>query len=183
MTPGTSGYSACSVPPFSLHRHRSGRFRFRSLGAISGLGLLGLLPGMQGCETVGGTGAVLSGVPRVESAAGDWDDVDNAVFIAAGKGEMAIEQSVQESPDARVYYLLTATDEPARVSVRRIGARRSEAREPCSLIGLPASSGAEQFQVEAAVGRFGNPTVERALIESIRERIHDLAGVDYAPVR
>lgn len=120
------------------------------------------------------TWPLLHGSAQVGASVGDWDDVDNAVSVAANKTEMAVVESRGEDGAVREYDLLTAADEPARVRVRRIGAAARAA-------GAPASPG--EFQVEANVGRFGNPAVERALIDHITARLHDLTGVDYAPVR
>ena len=60
---------------------------------------------------------LLTGPERSAEVHGDWDDVDNAVAVAAAKTEMAVvDQSTDENGD-RVYELLTIADEPARIRV------------------------------------------------------------------
>lgn len=123
---------------------------------------------------------LLTGPERSTLAHGDWDDVDNAVAVAAAKTEMAIvDQSTDENGD-RVYELLTIADEPARIRVRRVDPNPDPPPVPGRV--TPKST-PDRIQVSAKVGRMGNPGLEKRLIGHIKDRLSDLAGVDYAPVR
>lgn len=139
-------------------------------GVLSGMVCLGI----SGCGSAGDAPSLLLGMGTSGTSAGDWDDVDNAVAVAAGKCQMAVVEIRGVGEDEREYDLLTVTDEPARVR-----AQRTAGLSPSS--GSAASS--EQFQVRAHVGRFGDVAVEQSLIDHIKVRLRDLAGVDFAPVR
>jgi hypothetical protein len=105
---------------------------------------------------------------------GDWDDLDAAVEVAASKVEMSVLSSTDPSSNPRVFRLVTVTDEPGRLTVRRSPPTRPPGASP------PAP---ELFQVEASVGRFGDPQREQALIDAFRRRLEALAGVDFAPLK
>ncbi len=140
------------------------------IGTAIGIASLGL----SGCGSAGDARPLLLGMGSNATSTGDWDDVSNAVGVAAGKCQMALVESREVGEDEREYELLTVTDEPVRVRVRR-------AARPAPGRGEPAS--AERFQIRADVGRFGDLALERALIDHIKVRLSDLAGVDFAPVR
>ena len=96
-----------------------------------------------------------------------------AIAAAASKVEMTVSSRCDNSLSARVYKLATITDEPAQLIVRRKA-------------GLPpggTTKASEVLELEATVGLFGDRRQERALIEAVRERLGDLAGVDFAPLR
>lgn len=153
---------------------RSGR-KARALPATVALFALSAAVWVSaGCESNGRTETPYSGAAQVGSAIGDWEDVDNAVNVAATKTEMAVVEARDEGPNHREYDLLTSTDEPAHVRVRR---------HPRSTNAAEGRDAASEWNVEAHVGRFGNPKVERALLDHIKDRLLDLAGVDFAPVR
>lgn len=148
---------------------------FIMLATFAAVGCAGDAPGGS---LLGRT--LLAGPERSAEAHGDWDDVDNAVAVAAAKTEMAVvDQSTDENGD-RVYELLTIADEPARIRVRRLGLN---ADPPSARGRVTTKSTPDRIQVSAAVGRMGNPGVEKRLIGHIKDRLSDLAGVDYAPVR
>lgn len=135
------------------------------------LGACGVLAGCAADRSVP------AGVPAEEGGVlvnGDWDDVDAAVEAAVSKVQMTVVSSDDgEGSGPWVYQLVTITDEPARLVVRRPPGSAAPARV----------RGTETLQIEASVGRFGNPRQERALIAALRERLGDLAGVDFAPIR
>lgn len=118
-------------------------------------------------------GPLLLGAGERESAVGDWDKVDASVAVGVSKVEMAVVSQRDSAPNERVYELVTSTDEPARLTVRRTDGAGAAAR----------ASGPQVIDLFAQVGRFGNAEREKALIRAVRARLGDLAGVDFAPIR
>ena len=101
---------------------------------------------------------------------GDWDDIDAAVIVAARETEMAVERQAAGRDENRWtrFYLRTSTDEPVELTMTRLE------RGP---------RGLENIEARAKVGRFENAKREAQLIEAVRRRVKDLAGVEHAPVR
>jgi hypothetical protein len=97
----------------------------------------------------------------------DWDDVDAAVEVALHHVQMAKDHE-EVSPDEleRRYYLVTITDEPALLTLRR----------------KDIEDGPQMIMLEASVGRFGDPGREAGLVRAVRHRLKALAGVTHAPV-
>lgn len=107
---------------------------------------------------------------------GDWDDVEAAVQVAAGRSEMAIVHVVglrlnpaeaARVPTRRcVFELRTAGDEPVRLEFRA-----ASTTDPGDIV------------AEAHVGRYGDRGREEHVLAEVRRRLADLAGVDWAPIR
>lgn len=97
----------------------------------------------------------------------NWSDTDAAVEVALHQMQMAKDHE-EISPDEleRRYYLVTITDEPARLTLRRD-----------SLSDQP-----QLIRLEANVGRFGDPVRETHLVRAVRHRLKALVGVTHAPV-
>ena len=97
----------------------------------------------------------------------NWNDADAAVEVALHQVQMALEHE-EISPDEleRRYYLVTITDEPAQLTLRR------QTVEP----------GPQPITFEASVGRFGDPARESRLIRAVRHRMKVLVGKTHAPV-
>lgn len=98
----------------------------------------------------------------------DWDDVDAAVYVAASKVEMAILERQDVGPDTAIYSLMTVRDEPVTLRIER---------KP------PPSAGGGGVAMTCIVGRFGDRAREEALMGGVGQRLEDLHGKDYAPVR
>jgi hypothetical protein len=101
---------------------------------------------------------------------GDWNDLDAVVELAASVNEMAVVSTdwPVDSPESqRDYELVTAGDEPVRMTFVRKG----------------ASSGGIEMEARAKVGRFGDARREGRLLEAVRVRLRELEGVDSAPTR
>ncbi len=96
-------------------------------------------------------------------AAGDWDDVEASISVAAGRSQMAVESIARPGPDRIVAALVTIRDEPVRLG--------ATLRADGSIL------------FECTVGRFGRPDSERELLRAVTRRLSDLHGRDSAPVR
>ena len=132
-----------------------------------GILMLWLACGTGGCSSSHAKSRLrLSDVHQtVES---DWDDSDAAVEVALHSCDMAMDhKEVNDNGLERRYYLMTNTDEPAVLIVRRHEA---------------IFDGKQTITIEAHVGRFGDENREAHLIRAVRHRLKVLAGVDYAPV-
>lgn len=109
-------------------------------------------------------------------AHGDWDDVDASVEAAVGRNEMAIVRRISlelepaEAVDIptrrRAFDLVTSDDQPARIKFV-----------------AKTTTDPGDIEVFARVGRFGDRAREESLLRAVRERLEDLAGRDFAPMR
>lgn len=81
-----------------------------------------------------------------------WGDVDAAVRKVCSEHELAVLETVRESDTARVYRLVSVRDEPGEVRVEIEGG------------GAPV----RLTLVDASIGRFGMPELEREMEEAIR---------------
>ena len=131
------------------------------------MALLGPLAGPVGCESVQLTKPLAIFNTRHDVRA-DWDDTDPSVEVALHQVQMALDHKERNDADTeRRYILLTHTDEPAILILRREQA---------------IENGFQTITLEAHVGRFGDPDREDRLVRSVRHRLKSLAGVDHAPV-
>jgi hypothetical protein len=106
------------------------------------------------------------------TATADENDIDASVEVAVGLHEMAVVRTLGGNADpavVRVYELITVTDEPGSLEVRRENASGSQQPAPLTL--------------RARVGTFGDPPREAALLKSVKRRLEQLAGVEVAPIR
>lgn len=109
--------------------------------------------------------------PGTMTIRADWNDVDAAVEIAITRAEMAILRRTAEpadQPEQIRFELLTMMDERGVLTVTR-DAGAGDAMIPIHL--------------EARVGHFGDPAREQVLLRAMADRLEQLAGVDYAPLR
>ncbi len=107
---------------------------------------------------------------------GDWDDLKAAIDYAAGIQEMAFVREVAfqleplevaELPTRRRWFdLVTVGDEPVKLSFRAMSSA-----QPTDMV------------ITARVGRFGDGPRERQLLDTIKTRLDQLAGVDVAPIK
>jgi len=97
---------------------------------------------------------------------GDWDDIEAAVLAAASEREMALVRADSIDEQTLAYRLRTIGAEPAVLMIRRTGEKGGRAR----------------VQARCAVGRFGDPRRERALLDAFARRLRDLAGVRTRPL-
>lgn len=118
----------------------------------------------MGCETGSAPLPTLGGDAAVADASGDWDDVDAAVTHAVGEVDLAVVERLATTPDRAEYRLLSVRDEPGVLTIERRPDRPN-------------------LLLEARVGRWGNPGVERGLIEALRKRLAQLRGVETAPLK
>jgi len=111
------------------------------------------------------------------TAIADWNDVDAAVSVASGKLSFSLESSETPDESTRRYRLLTVNDEPVDLEiVRGIGGAASAS-------GSSKSFGPTTMTIQCRVGRFGDERKEEQFINAIRQRLGDLTGVDFAPIR
>jgi hypothetical protein len=96
---------------------------------------------------------------------GDWDDLEAAVLVAAGKAEMAVLMVGTSGPSEFRAELTTTTDETAKLTVIR------GADDP------------DRLDAACRVGHFGDAEVERRLIGHLSRRLAQLHGREWAPVR
>jgi hypothetical protein len=98
----------------------------------------------------------------------DWDDADASVEVALHQVQMALDHIERDEQGLECrYYLLTTTDEPATLTLRR---------------DKVVFDGPQTITLEAHVGRFGDKTRENQLIRAVRHRLKSLAGKTHAPV-
>jgi hypothetical protein len=119
--------------------------------------------GSDGTRAVAGRAATEPRPPTVRSVTGDWDDVEAAVIVGAAKAEVAILWPPTVEPDRQVYELLGVAGEPGRLE--------ASLAEDGSIV------------LTCSIGRFGNPAAESRLVRAVAQRLRDLHGRDYAPLR
>jgi hypothetical protein len=111
------------------------------------------------------------------TAIADWNDVDAAVSAASGKLSYALETSETLDDSTKRYRLLTVTDEPVDLEIiRGIGGSASAS-------GSSKRYGPTSMTIQCRVGRFGDERKEQEFVGAIRQRLGDLTGVDFAPLR
>lgn len=100
-------------------------------------------------------------------ARGEWGDLDAAVRFAASRHQMAVVSITDEGSDRREYELQTIREEDVIVVITTRGRPAADPRDSVDV------------RIWAAIGRFGDPEREQALVTTIRDRLQDLVGVDY----
>ena len=102
---------------------------------------------------------------------GDWDDVETAVRTGCSQAEVAVLQLIRLDDTHLRFELLTITDEPGtlEVSLTPQSDPAAQKSEPSILL-------------EATVGRFQDKAWAERLIGRVARRLHDLHGVDVAPI-
>jgi hypothetical protein len=142
--------------------------------------LLFVVAAAGGCKSdppgavAGGNGMLASA--STDSVDADYDDIDAAVGVAAGKNEMAVvwANGVTDSP--RRFYLRTVRDEPVYLFIgRQPSFDRPPARDP------KAPDPGEHLLMRCTVGRFGDERREEDLLDAVRKRLDELHGKDWAP--
>jgi hypothetical protein len=140
--------------------------------------LLGFSCLLSGCS---GPGWAQLGGPSTGTtvqAIGDWNDLDAALELAAPSVELALEHA--ESPaefrgrTQRVWTLRGIRDETATVT-----ATAGESGDDRSL----QRAGTIPITLSASIGNLGDSTRERTLLNTMKQRLGKLAGVDFAPLR
>ena len=134
----------------------------RAARFIAAIGLLAL----GGCAAPPHFVQASSSIPPTV-VPGDWHDVDASVHVGASEVEMAIIGREELDPDAVLYTLVTVRDQPVSLRVER----------------PRAAAHPDEMRMTCVVGRFGNAAAEQALIARVRQRLRDLSGKDYAPIR
>lgn len=116
-----------------------------------------------GCAAGPETPAPEAPQPAHEMSRGDWDDVEAAIWTAAGQLEIAVER-IEPGEDVLRATLRTVRSEPVTVTARRTAGGR--------------------IALEAQFGRFPEPDSRaQRLVEAISQRLAQLAGVGHAPVQ
>jgi hypothetical protein len=133
-------------------------------------------PGRQGAE--GARRAAEADQPARAVVRGDWDDVEAAIWTAAGQMEIAVEriEGGGRGEDTLRATLRTVRSEPVTLVARRLsgdaegtGGQRAEG---------------ERIELEAQFGRFPDPDDRaRRLVELMERRLGQLQGVGAAPIR
>lgn len=97
---------------------------------------------------------------------GDWDDIGPAALVAASQCQMAIVAWPETVPGkVREMELVTIRDEPAHLRFETSGVA-----DPRTIDAL------------CKVGTYGDRDMERQLLDSVRSRLAQLKGKDWAPV-
>jgi hypothetical protein len=137
---------------------------------------------LVGCSSNVG---VTEGVGLLPSAStsevnADYDDIDAAVAVAAGKNEMAVLWSNQRSESPRRFYLKTVRDEPVYLF---IGRQPSFEPPRPSQRNQTGAKPPEDLVMRCTVGRWGDDRREEDLLDAIEDRLDELRGKDAAPIR
>lgn len=135
----------------------------------------------SGLWTMSAAGALAGGcasVPRIPPAPegpaertvlADWDDAEAAARVGLRQVGVADLRVDRPAPGKLVYHVLTASDQPGTLTLERLAS--PEAADPV------------EVRIDAAIGRFGEDALEHELVRRVAERLEDLRGVEYAPVR
>lgn len=102
------------------------------------------------------------------SVRADWDDADAAVYGGLSRLVVAVTRIVPVSPDQRQYQLRCMSGEDGLLVIDR----------PAGAPDDPL-----QLRVRCSIGRLGDPELERAVVEGVTRRLHELCGVEYAPLK
>ncbi len=153
---------------------------------VLGLFAIGALLGLGGCSSdppgvVGGGSGLLPDAETAEVAA-DYDDIDAAVGVAAGKNEMAVLWSNDRTESPRRFYLRTVKDEPVYLFIGR-QPNFEKPRPPPSSRDPKAVPPPDQIVMRCTVGRFGDSSREEDLLDDITDRLEELQGKRSAPIR
>lgn len=139
--------------------------------------MFGIASSLFGCSSASSGPSFYSRAERV-LATGDWNDVAAAVDAGARAAEMAVvNSSTSEDGRTRTFALVTATDEPARLTATTKSSEAATRGKPWG-----AAAGAGPIELSASVGRFGDADRERKLLRAVRQRLERLSGVDSAPL-
>lgn len=142
---------------------------FRSRAPAPGLlpATLGILCALfiAACSDVPVAGDRLGGSAQSASSRGDRDDIEVSVDAALARAYVAPVAMSEREDGALVWELRTARDEPGSLEVRL---------EPAPEAGAPVG-----VQISCRIGRFGDPEVERLIIQSVTHRLEQLRGRDY----
>lgn len=130
-----------------------------------------LLSGLAGC-TPPPPATVASGGPSLVASEmiieADWDDADAAVRTAVRREQMALERrrayraANQDEHTVLVFDLRTLRGDTGELTLKDLGDGR--------------------VLVRCRIGALGSESAETALVGEIVERLHELAGKDYAPL-
>ena len=101
--------------------------------------------------------------PATSVVAGDFDDVESAVYAASMAAQTVDIAATQPSPDRWEHKLLTVDGSPGTLSIQQ---------RPDGLI-----------QLTCRIGRFGDPEREQHYVAAIAARLEELRGRDYAPLK
>ncbi|MFN0131337.1 MAG: hypothetical protein ACKVW3_02200 [Phycisphaerales bacterium] len=103
--------------------------------------------------------------------AGDWNDVEAAVWAVAGRVEAAVEWS-EVLPDRQTFVLLVVDDDRIRVEVTRPESAATGAAQVGQVV-----------RVRAEAGFHGDRARAETVVREIERRLADLRGVETAPLR
>lgn len=103
-----------------------------------------------------------------ESVRADWDDADAAVHGGLPPTGVTVTEVVPISSTSRQYRLRCMSGEDGALTIDR----------PAAGAGQDA-----EIRVRCSIGRLGDPKLEKAVVESVTRRLHELRGVEYAPIR
>jgi hypothetical protein len=103
---------------------------------------------------------------------GDWDDVDAAVAVGVSRGEAATLSSIQ-GEGRREYRLLSIDDEPGVLIAQLVVGEQNRA----------GAAAGVQIDLTCRIGRYQDEARERIILEQTQQRLKNLAGVDYRPIR
>lgn len=99
---------------------------------------------------------------------GDWNDINAAAEIGSAQAESVWVGSPKDvSPTERVFQLAHISGARGTLTVTRADAEHAED----ILITLVCT-----------MGRFGEPALERKIIEGTARRLEELRGVEFAPI-
>jgi hypothetical protein len=164
-------------PPKSPERRRPGKIRAAAptFYKCSAAAAIILLAACSIPAKLTGTWIDVAPAPgggRTAVVNGDWDDVYASALVSADVVEGAVlgresGTGADGLPWARVR-ILTIDDETGEIVAERIG---------------PPSRSPGPIRLTARIGTFGNPSREERLIRAVGDRLRELAGREWAPVR
>ena len=103
---------------------------------------------------------------------GDWDDIYPAALVSADVVEGAILRHDTGTGEAGQPWLrvrlITIDDEQGEILAERVGAPGPDSGP---------------IRLTARIGTFGNPAREERLVRAVGDRLRELAGKDWAPVK
>ncbi len=103
------------------------------------------------------------------TAAADWDDADAAVYGGLQASDVAVSRVVEVSPARREYHLRAMSGEDGLLVIERTPDSTATAAE------------ASRLTLHCTIGRLGDAELERQVVELVLERLHALAGREFAP--
>jgi hypothetical protein len=99
----------------------------------------------------------------------DWNDVHASALVAVAQHETTI-LTTDDTETSITFHLKTIRDETGTLVVTR-DAQAGDDRVPIPL------------HLSCSIGLFGNDSLERAILDSMRRRLEKLAGVDFSPIK